>query len=703
MQYIGGSQIMDIDNFLNAIGCASRFPLAERAKGQNWVKYPIEVESEFVPPPLEGEILQDTRIVILSGPGAAGKSMLAKWCASQSKIAYFNLSGRTVARDSARGLIGEAFSDTRYSEVVRAIREGQYALIIDALDEARLASGDGPFIDFLSGLFDLVHNHQGRIPIILFSRVETADWIELIFDELKLSGVTRFKLLPFSERKPAIDVIFRHCSRWYQKRKGEDPPEWSRELSEELLDIAQEVAKGFGDDGAQQRAFWGYGALLASLGRLLAEEILNGARRGELRKRFRVDLNLGPGLFIRVAEELLERERMKFITAAQEKLKSRAQGFSDWGCLYSKDEQCRRLLSRMIDVPLQDSIPQKLPGALRDDYEALVSQSLSEHPFVGLSPYEEYLRAYFLVNETEESRRCDFQKLLDEKLYLPTPILAWCMLVISPGGGDRLRANNLGYLIESLLAHPTLGASFRIIIEGSGNNIVVQVDHNGTSWIPEIRLTETQHGLWFWRRLERATIDVDSNVSIGTIERDFVLGPDVILECNQLKFESRNVSILTARNGNDGEGVILRARIIDGQPRLNTYGPKEKLQVFGSNLKHPWAQWLTIEPTIEPSNKEVHEAFVDLRRLLRRFRAHGYGELGRHVSIIDKLAVGQNSARQDLLNYCIKRKIVFKDDQLYKLNSKAIDELGINIAHLHNGMYTQKLELFLSDFIKSDK
>lgn len=693
---------MGIDNLLNAIRCTSRFPLAERVKSQNWVKYPMIADSEFVPPPVEGEIPDDTRIVLLSGPGAVGKSILAKWCAAQSNIAYFNLAGRTVARDSARGLIGEAFSDTRYSEVVRAIREGRYTLILDALDEARLASGEGPFIDFLSGLADLVREHQGCVSLILFSRNETAEWAELVFDELKLFGVAHLKLQPFAEREAAIDVIFRHCRSWYHQKKEEDPPDWSRELSGELLDVAQEVAKGFGNDGTQQRAFWGYGALLASLGRLLATEILDGTRRGELRKRFIADSKLGPDLFIRVAQELLDREQKKFITAAQEKLKSRAQGFSGWDRLYSPDEQCRRLMARIIGIPLQDTIPQDLPETLREAYEALVNQTLSDHPFGGLSPYEEYIRAYFLVHETDDNRRDDFQKFIDKKLYLPTPVLAWCMLMMSPGG-NRLRANNLGYLIESWLAHPTLGASFRVIIEGSGNNIVVQVDGDGASWIPEIRLTETQRGLWFWRRLERATVDVDCNVSIGTSEYDFILGPDVELECNQLKFDSRSVSIRAGRNGNDGEEVVLRAQVINGPTRLNLYGPKEKLLVFGSNLKHPWAQWWTTEPPVEPPNEVVRKAFADLRRLFRRFRAHGYGDLGRHSDVILKYAVGENPTRQNLLDYCKKRKIMFEDGKLFKLDSRVIDELGINLTHLRNGIFTQKLAVFLSEFIKEQQ
>jgi len=689
---------MSIDNLLAAIGHGSRFFLADRAKNQDWVEYPSVADHEFVPPPLEGEIPEGTRVIIVSGPGAAGKSMLAKWCAAQSNIAYFNLAGRTVARDSARGLIGEAFSDSRYSEVVRAIRQGHYSLILDALDEAKLASGESPFNDFLAGLADLVSEHQGCVSLILFSRDDTADWAELFFDDLKLDGVSRLKLQPFAEREPAIEVIFRHCRFWYQQKENEDPPDWSRELSGELLDVAQEVAKGFGDDTDQQKAFWGYGALLASLGRLLAEKILGGTRRGELRKRFVSGSKLGPDLFIRVAQELLDREQKKFITAAKENLKPRAQDFFGWDSLYSADEQCRRLLSHIIKFPLNDVIPQDLPEKLRDAYEDLVKQMLPEHPFLGLSPYEEYLRAYFIVHETDDERRSNFQKRLDEKPYLPTPILGWCMLAISPGE-NRLRANNLGYLIESWLAHPTLRASTRVIIEGSGNNIVVQFDGDHTSLIPEIRLTEASRGLWFWRRLEHVTVDVDCDVFLGTKEHDFFLGPDVELECCNLTIYSQSVSVRAGRNGNDGEEVVLRAHAIDGPLRLNVYGPKEKLLVFGSNLRHPWAQWRTIEPSIEPPKEEIRKAFLDLRRLFRWFSARGYGGLGKHSDFITNYVVGDNPARQALLAYCIEHKIVFRDDPLYKLDSRRIDELGIDLTHLRNGVFTPKLEAFLNEFV----
>jgi len=690
---------MNIDEFLNALGKTAQFPIAERATREDWVTISLETDPEFVPPPLQGGIPDGARVVLMSGPGAAGKSMLARWCAAKANVAYFNLTGRTVARDSARGLIGEAFSDSRYSEIVRAIREGRYTLMFDALDEARLASGEGPFEDFLRGLADLVREHQGCVSVVLFSRNETATWAELVFDDSKLAGVARLELQPFSERNQAIEVIFQHCRRWYKSRKDEEPPSWSRELSEELLDVAQEVAKGFGSEKTQQ-AFWGYGALLASLGRLLSEAIISGARRGDLRARFTKNSKLGPDLFLRVAQELLEREQCKFIAAAREKLKQRAEGFSGWDQLYSKEEQCRRLLSRKTGVPLHEPLPRELPDILRDGYETLVNQALPEHPFVGLSPYEEYLRAYFLVYETDDNRRREFQQLLDKTLYLPTPILAWCLLAMSPKA-DCLRADNLGYLVESWLAHPELGAALRIVIEGTGGNIVVHAD--GAAWIPEIRLTEVQRGLWFWRRLNRATINIDCDVNLGTGDHDFVLGPDVDLECGQLSCDSKNLRIHVGKDDKDDADVVVRANAIEGQPRLSVYGLPKRFLVFSPDLLYPWVQFKAKVPPVRPSNKQIQDAFADLRQILSWFRARGYGELGRNADFIDTRVIGQNETRREIMNYCIEQGLIFRDGGLYKLNSENIDKLGINLTQLRYGVLTEKLEVFFNKFLSARK
>ena len=67
---------------------------------------------------------------------------------------------------------------------------------------------EGPFEDFLRGVADLVREHQGRASVVLFSRIETAGWAELVFDDSQLTWVAPLKLQPFSEREQAIDVIF---------------------------------------------------------------------------------------------------------------------------------------------------------------------------------------------------------------------------------------------------------------------------------------------------------------------------------------------------------------------------------------------------------------------------------------------------------------------------------------------------------------
>ena len=241
----------------------------------------------------------------------------------------------------------------------------------------------------------------------------------------------------------------------------------------------------------------GYGAL--SLWRLLSEEILRGARRGDLRARFSKDSKIGPDLFLRVAQELLDREQGKFVAAAREKLKQRAEGFSGWEQMYSREEQCRRLLSRETGVPLREPLPRELPDALRDGYETLVNQALHEHPFIGLSPYEEYLRAYFLVYETDDIDGVNSSSFLISYTYRRRSWRGACLPCLRGESSSRGQPRISGRVVVG--APRTRGiASYRR--EGTGSNIAVHAD--GASWIPEIRLTETQRGLWFWRRLDRA-------------------------------------------------------------------------------------------------------------------------------------------------------------------------------------------------------
>ena len=72
--------------------------IAERAKRENG-HFPVAGRPEFVPPPLR-EAFQIARSSCLARPRVRACSPDG---APQANVAGFNLAGRTVARDSARG------------------------------------------------------------------------------------------------------------------------------------------------------------------------------------------------------------------------------------------------------------------------------------------------------------------------------------------------------------------------------------------------------------------------------------------------------------------------------------------------------------------------------------------------------------------------------------------------------------------------
>jgi hypothetical protein len=70
-------------------------------------------------------------------------------------------------------------------------------------------------------------------------------------------------------------------------------------------------------------------------------------------------------------------------------------------------------------------------------------------------------------------------------------------------------------------------------------------------------LQSTGTALWFWRNLLSANIAVASAVRIGTGAADFVLGPDVDLECDEFACDAPTVRVTTP---SESERVVLVAK-----------------------------------------------------------------------------------------------------------------------------------------------
>jgi len=323
-----------------------------------------------------------------------------------------------------------------------------------------------------------------------------------------------------------------------------------------------------------------------------------------------------------------------------------------------------------------------------------VKWTLGEHPFRELLPFDDYLKAHFIVHETDNSLRRSFRERLDAKPYLPTPILAWCLVALSMKDGKvRIRASDFGFLCEAWLTHPCLGSSRRIHVATGGNETVAVVD--GADWIPEIHLVEPREGIWFWRRLECAIIDVTWDVHLGVEGGEFSLGPSVVLECPRV--ECKGSILKVGVRENDGE-VILRSSF-SGQPAIRVFGDDKRFQIISSgDVAYPWSTYKRDCPPPPPSDDQLLPHMMDLRRLVTRFRAQGYGELALAEGFFDNFVVGQDDGRRGLYEYCRNQGLFRVVDGKVVLDSGGIDRLGLEIAPIRDGVMTPRVKAFLSAY-----
>jgi hypothetical protein len=186
--------------------------------------------------------------------------------------------------------------------------------------------------------------------------------------------------------------------------------------------------------------------------------------------------------------------------------------------------------------------------------------------------------AYHAINPPEAAR--DYLKS-EGAAYRPTPLLLWFVSHANAKDGPREQVSidsaDFGFVYESVLADvASAGRAGSGVSKAKYPKLTLSSQDPGRPLVGEIRfpapigtdeqtsgrkvrldLRETGSALWFWRHLLAADIAVAGAVRFGTRAADFVLGPDVDLECDAFACDAATVRV-TAPSEN--EGVVLLAK-----------------------------------------------------------------------------------------------------------------------------------------------
>ena len=118
----------------------------------NRVMNVAEPNAAFVAPPLK--LLHSSHdspaILVLSAPAAVGKSTVAREIAWRTKGPLWTLSNFRLGTGTLYGTLVRAHGPSAVPRLIDDLTAGRFMVILDAIDEGRLQSGEAGFEEFMN-------------------------------------------------------------------------------------------------------------------------------------------------------------------------------------------------------------------------------------------------------------------------------------------------------------------------------------------------------------------------------------------------------------------------------------------------------------------------------------------------------------------------------------------------------------------------
>lgn len=328
-----------------------------------WSKIP-KMMDEYVQAPTtlsknysENTRIETANIIMVSAPGAVGKTTLARQIAAVTGAIFVDLAKADPV--GANTLAGGLTKLDIYS----AFKDGNTAIIIDGLDEARMRVTQGAMAAFIRDVVELAAND--RNPIVLLGRTGAIEeaWL-LLQDEGVEAPVLEIGY--YDNDDVALEFIKKQIQ---YIRKELHPREPDGRAAKLLLENLQNATY---KDGC---VFSGYAPVLIAIAQRIADpkekdnsskntqKLISSIEKGE------EDLSIDG-----ITDAIMKREQSKLseIKFDDPSLKDK---------LYLKEEQLARLVGQIYRIKMDIPLP-KMSDADRESYEKILADWLPQHPFL---------------------------------------------------------------------------------------------------------------------------------------------------------------------------------------------------------------------------------------------------------------------------------------------------------------------------------
>jgi len=319
-----------------------------------------------------------TDVLVISAPAAVGKSTLARYISAKSRAPILNLAETPVSTHSLVGILQADFVGAM--DPLEAFAQGRLPIILDALDEGRLLTGEKGFEQFILTTAELVNRDRSvtnRPKLVLFGRSGSSADAAFIMSLMREGLIEEFRINYFDHGSARLIIdAYGDVEAGAIGKLGKSDP-----VQRAITAYFDAIARALSLSTEQLwtdpigRSFAGYAPVLATLGQALGREHNPFVLESRL-----VNTDTSHSEAWIVIDEVIDQMLLRESDQLANKLRTRTK--SEIPAVYGRDDQLIFLARWLSGEPVRGSGNSVLSGELADIYYLLIEQKLPEHPFV---------------------------------------------------------------------------------------------------------------------------------------------------------------------------------------------------------------------------------------------------------------------------------------------------------------------------------
>ena len=634
---------------------------------------------------------QDSAVILVSAPGAVGKTTLARQIASETGAMFVDLA--TADPVGANTLVGGLARTNLYQAFLR----GDSSLIVDGLDEARMRVNQDSFAAFMNDV--VVLSDPQRKPIVLLGRTGAVQESWLWLSE---SGI----------EAPVLEIGYygqTEASKFARiQAKTIRKEQHDREPDGRAIDLILERIRTQAGEDAD--SFVGYSPVLIAVAKWVADPDSTGIQNTQ-RLISEVERGKGTIALSDISQSILVREQKKIqLLAFQDRsLKDR---------LYLPKEQLE-LLSSVIYETERPLLPDMPPGD-RQTYGDAIETWLLDHPFLD-GDRRGASSAVFGGAIASAALRFEStaEVALSKELSLGTatnPFIADFHIGKADNPESRsVPASHIGLLYASVRSRLSLYQTANLRVDADDGDdpgleaeVEISLGDSSGQESHTLRFSSEAYGDFrFGPHTENVDITAPHARFSITSGPDAVLVSPIRIEVDGISLGTNRLVVEAAPSAIDVEEglssiVFLKANRFSA-PGVNyrpTLRGRVELQLVLPGPVFPWREFTT-EDEHPDEDPRMHDALYCLKKILRLFRCHGRGQLAKFGSAIDdpRRSRGMGRCARDQL---LRERILNEVGAMYVLDPDLLAErAGLTFQDVRGSGFTPRTLKFLRRAIEN--